>query len=67
MKTLVEGFFNGNLEAAVSKLQSRTERVAAYEAKMNDLLDPRHAPWPSDGQPGDMGKRVRSMMDMPVS
>lgn len=66
MRTLVEEFFNGNLETAIAKLPSRAERIAAYESAMNTLLDPRHAPWPSDGQPGDMGDRVHAMMDTPV-
>lgn len=46
MRTLVEEFFNGDLDAAISKLPSRAERTADYEAAMNDLLDPRSAPQP---------------------
>lgn len=42
-------------------------RIAHYEAMLRALLDPMSAPFPSDGQPGDMGDRVRAIANMTVS
>lgn len=46
MRTLVEEFFNGDLDTSIAKLPSRAERIAAYETAMDALLDPRNAPQP---------------------
>ncbi len=39
MRTLVEEFFNGDLESAVAKLPSRAERIAAYESAMEGITN----------------------------
>ena len=68
MPTLVEEFFHG-VEVAPKPTESKRltieERTAIYETRMDALLDPRNAYWPGDGQPGDMGDRVRAMLDTP--
>lgn len=46
MRTLIEEFFNGIMSRRNAKQPSIEERVAAYEAAMQKLLDPDAAPQP---------------------
>jgi len=62
--SLVQEFFKNALRKE-DALEAKQARISRYEKAMDDLLNPMNAPWPSDGQPGDMGERVRAVMSLP--